>query len=83
MLMFAATGQAFSYLMITVLLGLNEQPNFEAKKQVAEASIFFFFLFYIFFGIGFQGVPWLFPTEINSLAMRTKGAAIGTATNWM
>jgi hypothetical protein len=30
-----------------------------------------------------QGVPWLYPTEINSLAMRTKGAAIGTATNWI
>ncbi|KAI4119247.1 MAG: hypothetical protein LQ345_000841 [Seirophora villosa] len=26
--------------------------------------------------------PWLYPTEINSLSMRTKGAALGTATNW-
>ncbi len=42
-----------------------------------------FFLYYVFFGIGMQGVPWLYPTEINSLAMRTKGAAIGTATNWI
>lgn len=42
----------------------------------------FFFLYYVFFGIGMQGVPWLYPTEINSLAMRTKGAAVGTATNW-
>ncbi|KAK5070136.1 hypothetical protein LTR64_001973 [Lithohypha guttulata] len=83
LLMFAATGQAFSYLMITILIGLNERPDFAAKRQVAEASIFFFMLYYIFFGIGFQGVPWLYPTEINSLAMRTKGAAIGTATNWM
>ena len=38
--------------------------------------------YYICFGIGFQGVPWLYPTEINSLSMRTKGAALGTATNW-
>ena len=30
-----------------------------------------------------QGVPWLYPTEINSLSMRTKGAAVGTATNWI
>ncbi|KAK1590663.1 uncharacterized protein LY79DRAFT_579672 [Colletotrichum navitas] len=36
-----------------------------------------------FFGIGWQGVPWLYPTEINSLSMRTKGAALGTATNWI
>ncbi|CAD0022586.1 unnamed protein product [Aureobasidium pullulans] len=37
----------------------------------------------VFFGIGWQGVPWLYPTEINSLSMRTKGAALGTATNWI
>lgn len=83
MLMYAAAGQFFSYLMITILLGLNEQPDFGPKKQVASASVAFFFLYYVFFGIGFQGVPWLYPTEINSLAMRTKGAALGTATNWM
>lgn len=28
------------------------------------------------------GVPWLYPTEINSLPMRTKGAAVATATDW-
>lgn len=28
-------------------------------------------------------VPWLFPAEINSLSMRNKGAALGTATNWI
>lgn len=83
MMMYAAAGQFFCYLMITILLGLNEQPDFGAKKQVASASVAFFFLYYVFFGIGFQGVPWLYPTEINSLAMRTKGAAIATATNWM
>lgn len=83
MLMYAAAGQFFCYLMITILLALNSQPDFGPKQQVASASVAFFFLYYVFFGIGFQGVPWLYPTEINSLAMRTKGAAIGTATNWM
>lgn len=83
MLMFAASGQAFCYLMITILLGLNSKPDFSAAQACASASVAFFFLYYIFFGIGMQGVPWLYPTEINSLAMRTKGAAIGTATNWM
>lgn len=38
---------------------------------------------YVFFGFGFQGVPWLYPAEINSLAMRTRGAALATATNWI
>jgi hypothetical protein len=29
------------------------------------------------------GIPWLYPTEINSLPMRTKGAAVATATDWI
>lgn len=28
-------------------------------------------------------VPWVYQAEINSLAMRTRGAAAATATNWL
>ncbi|KEF59429.1 uncharacterized protein A1O9_04273 [Exophiala aquamarina CBS 119918] len=83
MMIFAASGQSFCYLMITILIRYNEMPGYAHAKEVASASVAFFFLYYIHFGIGMQGVPWLYPTEINSLAMRTKGAAIGTATNWI
>ncbi|KAH6662791.1 general substrate transporter [Halenospora varia] len=83
MLMFAAAGQGFCYLIITILLRYSMKDGYAHQREVAEASIAFFFLYYVFFGIGMQGVPWLYPTEINSLAMRTKGAAIGAATNWM
>jgi sugar porter (SP) family MFS transporter len=83
MMMYAAAGQFFCYLIITILLYYNEKPGYAGSEKVAEASIAFFFLYYVFFGIGWQGVPWLYPTEINSLSMRTKGAALGTATNWI
>ena len=82
LMMYAAAGQCLCYLLITVLIRYNELPGYPASKQVASASIAFFFLYYVFFGIGWQGVPWLYPVEINSLSMRTKGAAVGTATNW-
>lgn len=82
LMIYAAAGQGFCYMMITILLRYNELPDYSGSKQVASASIAFFFLYYVFFGIGWQGVPWLYPTEINSLSMRTKGAAIGTASNW-
>lgn len=82
LMMYAAAGQGFCYLFITVLLRYSEKPGYTATKEVASASVAFFFLYYVFFGIGWQGVPWLYPTEINSLSMRTKGAAIGTASNW-
>lgn len=82
MMMYAALGQGVCYLLITVLIRYSEMEGYAYQHQVASASIAFFFLYYVFFGIGWQGVPWLYPTEINSLSMRTKGAALGTATNW-
>ncbi|KAL3965571.1 hypothetical protein ACCO45_002575 [Purpureocillium lilacinum] len=69
-----------AFLVITVLLRYGSPPD--GDRKAAEASIVFFFLYYIAFGIGMLGVPWLYPTEINSIAMRTKGAAVSTATNW-
>ncbi|KAJ5730665.1 uncharacterized protein N7483_005173 [Penicillium malachiteum] len=80
--MICALGQGFCYLLITVLLRFNEKEGYAHSKEVASASIAFFFLYYVFFGTGFQGIPWLLPVELNSLSMRTKGAALGTATNW-
>lgn len=62
MMMYAAAGQCFCYLMITILLRYAEIPSYtdEKRTEIASASIAFFFLYYIFFGIGWQGVPvWL------------------------
>lgn len=83
MMIFASSGQCFCYFIITILIRYSEQPGYKNAKEVASGSVAFFFLYYVFFGIGMQGVPWLYPTEINSLSMRTKGAALGTATNWI
>jgi hypothetical protein len=80
LMMGGAAGQSVCYMMITILIRYNEKAGFDHKQEVAKASVAFFFLYYVFFGIGWQGVPWLYPTEVNSLSMRTKGAAIGTAT---
>ena len=82
LLMVCALGQGVCYLLITVLLRFNEKPGYPHQEQVAAASVAFFFCYYLFFGCGFQGIPWLLPVEINSLSMRTKGAALATATNW-
>lgn len=80
LMMLSTAGQGLSFLAITVLLRYGSPPD--GDKQAAKASIAFFFLFFISFGLGMLGVPWLYPTEINSIAMRTKGAAVATASNW-
>lgn len=81
LMLLSTAGQGLSFLVITILLRYGSPPD--GDRKVAEASIAFFFLYYIAFGIGMLGVPWLYPTEINSVVMRTKGAAVATATNWL
>jgi hypothetical protein len=76
-MLLSTIGQGFFFLIITVLLGFAK-----VNQDCATASVAFFFLYYMAFGIGMLSVPWLYPTEINSLPMRTKGAAVSTATNW-
>ncbi|GME45892.1 Sugar/inositol transporter [Neofusicoccum parvum] len=81
LMLLSTFGQFFSFFIITILLRFSE--NSSNGSAIASASIAFFFIYYIAFGIGMLGVPWLFPSEINSLPMRTKGAAVATATNWI
>lgn len=82
LLLSCCLGQFVCYMLITILLRFNEKEGFAHPKQVASASVAFFFLYYVFFGLAFQSITWLLPVELNSLSMRTKGAALGTATNW-
>jgi sugar porter (SP) family MFS transporter len=82
LLMICSFGQGVCYILITVLIRFTEKDGYAHQKEVASASVAFFFCYYLFFGCGFQGIPWLLPVELNSLSMRTKGVAIATATNW-
>jgi hypothetical protein len=61
MMMYAAAGQFFCYCIITICIRYNEMSSLaETTQQMwAKASIAFFFLYYVFFGIGWQGVPWV------------------------
>ncbi|TFK38384.1 general substrate transporter [Crucibulum laeve] len=81
LMMWGAAGQCVCYIFISGLLSQTDDPTNGAKFGAGATA--FFFLYYVFFGICWQGVPWLYPTEINSLSMRTKGAALGTASNWI
>jgi len=42
-----------------------------------------FLLFFASFAMGALSVPWLYPTEVNALAFRAKGASLAMATNWI
>jgi MFS family permease len=65
MMMYAAAGQFFCYAIITICIRYNEMDSLAVTTQQAWAkgSIAFFFLYYVFFGIGWQGVPWVCITS--------------------
>jgi hypothetical protein len=69
---FCTTADGISFFLYYVFFGIGMQVRIPSCLPVSDELL-----------TGRQGVPWLYPTEINSLAMRTKGAAIGTATNWI
>ncbi|RAK96494.1 general substrate transporter [Aspergillus ibericus CBS 121593] len=81
-LMVCALAQGICYLLITVLLRFSEQGGHTDQYVYGSAAVAFFFVYYVFFGLSFQGIGWLLPVELNSLSLRTKGVALGTATNW-
>jgi len=79
LMLLSTSGQLLSFLVITILL---RYAVGDMKEPLGSASVAFFFFYFISFGVGMLGVPWLYPTEVNSLPMRTKGAALATGTNW-
>ena len=58
LMMFGCAGMCFCYVFVTSLIRYNQLPRYLHKFEVASASVAFFFLYYVFFGIGMQGATW-------------------------
>ncbi|KAF2710604.1 sugar transporter STL1 [Pleomassaria siparia CBS 279.74] len=80
-MMCSAAACSTCWIVIAISLGLSAHGGDSYKLGIVAVS--FFFLFFASFGMGVLGVPWLYPTEINALEMRTKGASLAMATNWI
>ena len=85
LMMYGALGQCCCWLAITILLKIASQMDLLSarQQQLSSAAVLFFFLFNCFFGASWQGVSWLYPTEINSTQNRIAGMSYGVATNWL
>ena len=85
LMMYGALGQCCCWLAITLFLhsALEAEALSIRQRQLGSAAVLFFFLFNCFFGASWQGVSWLYPTEINSTHNRITGMACGVATNWL
>ena len=67
LMMYGCSGLCFCYIFITALIRYTEVSGYAHKTEVASASVAFFFLYYVFFGIGMQGVTWCEYSSFSSL----------------
>ena len=75
-MLFACSGQA---VCMAVLAGTVSAGG----KACGIVAIVMLFAFNFFFAIGLLAIPWLLPAEYAPLAIRTKSAALATASNWI
>ena len=80
LLMSMAAAMAVAFFGIAISTEISHDNGHHIPGIVATVFITFYFLA---FGFGWVAVPWLYPAEINSLSMRTKGAALATACDWL
>jgi len=76
LMLFAAGGQS---VCMAILAGTVS----DGGSQAGIAAIVMLFLFNFFFAVGLLAIPWLLPAEYAPLAIRTRAAALSTASNWI
>ncbi|KAK6388317.1 hypothetical protein LTR65_007995 [Meristemomyces frigidus] len=80
-MMCSALACSICWIVIAIATGLSTKGG--DSFVLGSVAVAFFFVFFASFGMGVLGVPWLYPTEINALEVRTKGASLAMATNWI
>lgn len=76
LLMISAAGQSLCFIIVSILLSTG-------STNAAYGATAFVFIFQIFLGIGYLPIPWLYPAEITTTRIRSRGSAIASFFNWM
>ena len=77
LLMSMAAAQSLAFLGVAISTEVGHDITSGVIATVCISAYF------IAFGFAWIAIPWLYPAEINSLSMRTKGAALATACDWL
>lgn len=59
-MMMVSTGiQLVCFFMMTILIYYAKKLGYSGQEEAAEASVVWFFIYYIGFGLGMLGIPWV------------------------
>ncbi|KAF6803823.1 high-affinity glucose [Colletotrichum musicola] len=75
-------GGAVSWGVMAVLVGLFSS-KWETNPAAGWAAVAMAFMFVISFGVSYAPLGWALPSEVFPSAIRSKGVALSTATNWI
>lgn len=75
MFLTCVSGMLVSYILWTALSAVNQQRDFK-DKAFANGVLAMIFIYYMFYDIGLNGLPYLFVTEILPYTHRAKGITI-------
>lgn len=76
-----AAAQAVAFLGVAISTEIGGEDG--AKLIPGLLATVCISLYPLAFKFGWVSIPWLFPAEVNSLSMRTKGTALATAMDWL
>ena len=62
------------------LTGLGSRPDNEA---CLKASVFFLYVYYFVYTLGFLGIPFLYASEVAPVHLRAAVCGISTAVSWL
>jgi MFS family permease len=62
------------------LAGVTSQPN---NPAALKARVFFIYLYYFVFALGFMGLPFLYASEIAPAHLRAANGGLSTAVLWL
>ncbi|KAK6457471.1 general substrate transporter [Scheffersomyces xylosifermentans] len=68
-------GMLVTYVIWTALSAVNQERGFK-EKGLARGVLAMIFIYYVFYDIGANGLPWLYMTEILPYSHRAKGINI-------
>ena len=75
-------GEAVTWTIMAALVG-TFAGRWESNPDAGWAAVTMAFLFILIYGTSYAPLGWAIPSEVFPNALRSKGVALSTATNWI
>lgn len=83
-LLVGAVGAGFAMFYIAIYINVsNSLVKTPPKDAGANAAVAMIYIYALFYGFSWNGIPWLFTAEVLPTRVRTLGMAVGTCIQWL